>query len=190
MTRRLRLAPLALLPLALQLACASGPQARPGGDEGMLLFTVGRLSFQAPAAWQARGDANHVVLVSPAGDARLDARRADRTFPDDRQCLSNAEEALARGGARLRNVRRHPTTLAGRRAVVQEADQDRWHGWAWALCDAGEQYRVFLTGLSPVREEALRAVRLLSSSAYLAGPGSSAAPAAAPALARGGGTAR
>jgi hypothetical protein len=33
-----------------------GPQSRPAGDEGMLLFTVGRLSFEAPAAWPARGD--------------------------------------------------------------------------------------------------------------------------------------
>jgi hypothetical protein len=140
----------------------------------MLLFTVGRLSFEAPAAWQARGDAQHVLLVSPEGDARLDARRTDRTFADDRQCLSNAEEALARGVTRLKNVRRHPTTLAGRKALLQEADQDRWHGWAWAMCDAGEQYRIFFTGLSPVKEEALRAVRLLSSSASLASPRSGA----------------
>lgn len=155
--------------LVHERARESGPQARPAGDEGMLLYTVGRLTFEAPAGWQARGDPRHVLLVSPGEDARIDAQVAERTFKDDAECLAQAEQSLARGGARLTGVRRHPTTVAGRKAVVQEADQDRWHGWAWALCDGGEQYRLFFTGVSPLAEPSLRAMRLLSSSAVLAG---------------------
>jgi len=150
----------------------SAPQARPAGDEGMLLYTIGRLTFEAPAGWRARGDARHVVLESPTGDARIDAQVADKPYPDDAACLAQGEDALARGQAKLTNVRRHPTTLAGRKAVVQEADQSGWHGWAWAVCDRGEQYRVFFTGRSPLNTESVRASRLLSSSATLAsGPG-------------------
>jgi hypothetical protein len=168
------------LPAALALsACAivheraqeSVPQSRPAGDEGMLLYTVGRLSFEAPAGWRARGDARHVTLVSPADDARIDAQLSEKPFPDDRSCLAQAEDALARGQGKLTNVRRHPTSLASRRAVVQEADQGGWHGWAWAVCDRGEQYRVFFTGRSPLNAESVRASRLLGSSASFAGPG-------------------
>lgn len=144
-----------------------GPVSRPAGDEGMLMFTVGRLSFEAPAAWEARGDARHVLLVSPRSDARVDAQVTDRTFKDDGECLARADEALSRGSGTLTKVRRHATTLAGRKAVVQEADQDGWHGWAWAVCDGGEQYRIFFTGRSPLDEEAVRVSRLISSSAVL-----------------------
>jgi hypothetical protein len=134
----------------------------------MLMFTVGRLSFEAPATWPARGDARRVLLVSPQNDARIDAQLTEKTFRSDGECLAQAEDSLARGSARLSSVRRHPTTLAGRKAVVQEADQDGWHGWAWAVCDGGEQYRIFFTGRSPIGEEQLRASQLLSSSAVLA----------------------
>ena len=144
-----------------------GPQSRPAGDEGMLMFTVGRLSFEAPAAWPARGDPRRVLLVSPQNDARIDAQVSEKPFKDDGACLAQAEDSLARGSGKLTNLRRHPTTLAGRKAVVQEADQEGWHGWAWAVCDGGEQYRVFFTGRSPMGEESLRAYRLLSSSAVL-----------------------
>jgi hypothetical protein len=133
----------------------------------MLMFTVGRLSFEAPAAWPARGDPRRVLLVSPQNDARIDAQVSERPFKNDGECLAQAEDSLARGSGKLTNVRRHPTTLAGRKAVVQEADQDGWHGWAWAVCDGGEQYRIFFTGRSPMGEESLRASRLLSSSAVL-----------------------
>lgn len=146
-----------------------GPVSRPAGDEGMLLYTVGRLTFEAPAAWQARGDERHALLVSVRDDARIDALVADRTFKDDAECLAQADQALARGAEKLQNVRRHPTTLAGKKALVQEADQQGWHGWAWAVCDGGEQYRVFFTGRSPLGEEALRASRLIPSSSTLAG---------------------
>jgi hypothetical protein len=154
--------------LVHERAREEGPQSRPARDEGMLAYSVGRLSFEAPAAWTARGDPRHVLLVSPAGDARIDAQLMERTFPDDARCLAQAEQALARGGSRLTNVRRHPSTLAGRRSVAQEADQDRWHGWAWAVCDGGEQYRIFFTGLSPLKEESVRIVRSLPASAVLA----------------------
>ncbi|OFX21075.1 MAG: hypothetical protein A2V77_10900 [Anaeromyxobacter sp. RBG_16_69_14] len=150
-----------------QRAEDQGPVSRPAGDEGMLMFTVGRLSFEAPAAWEARGDARHVLLVSPRDDARLDAKLTDRAFKDDRECLAHADEALSRGSSKLTNVRRHPTTFAGRKALVQEADQGGWHGWAWAVCDGGEQYRIFFTGRSPLDEEAVRASRLIPSSALL-----------------------
>jgi hypothetical protein len=153
--------------LIQERAQEQGPQSRPAGDEGMLMFTVGRLSFEAPAAWPARGDPRRVLLVSPQNDARIDAQVSERRFKDDGECLAQAEDSLARGSGKLINVRRHPTTLAGRKAVVQEADQDGWHGWAWAVCDGGEQYRIFFTGRSPLGEESLRASRLLSSSAVL-----------------------
>ena len=151
-----------------QRAQERGPQSRPAGDEGMLLYTVGRLTFEAPAGWEARGDERHVLLVSPQNDARIDAQLSDRTFKDDGECLAQAEQALVKGSARLTGARRHPTTLAGKKALVQEADQEGWHGWAWATCDGGEQYRIFFTGRSPVGEEALRASRLIPSSAVLA----------------------
>ncbi|HTP28389.1 MAG TPA: hypothetical protein VMK12_22380 [Anaeromyxobacteraceae bacterium] len=164
--------PVALAGCALFGQRESGLVSRPAGDEGMLLFTVGRLSFEGPAGWQAQGSARHVVLVSPHTDARIDAQVMDRTFHSDRQCLAQAEDSLARGAGRFRNIRRHPTTLAGREALVQEADEGAWHGWAWAVCDGGEQYRIFFTGHSPLDEEAVRASRLLASSVVLLrGPG-------------------
>jgi hypothetical protein len=157
--------------LVHERAQESAPQARPAGDEGMLLYTVGRLTFEAPAGWRARGDARHVVLDSPAGDARIDAQVSNKTYPDDAACLAQAEDALAQRQGESTNVRRHPTTLAGRKAVVQEADQQGWHGWAWGMCDRGEQYRLFFTGRSPLNQESVRASRLVSSSATLGAPG-------------------
>jgi hypothetical protein len=156
---------LASCSLVHQRAQEGEPVSRPAGDEGMLLYTVGRFTFEAPAGWEARGDARHVL---PQNDARIDAQLSDRTYRDDAECLGQAEQSLARGAANFQNVRRHPTTLAGRKALVQEADQQGWHGWAWAVCDGGEQYRVFFTGRSPLREEAVRASRLIPSSAMLA----------------------
>jgi hypothetical protein len=144
------------------------PTSRPAGDEGMALYTVGRLTFEAPADWPARGDAAHLLLMSPSKDGRIDAQVVRKSFPDEAQCLSDAEQALLRGSAALVNVRRHSTTVAGRKAIYQEADQQEWHGWAWALCDSAEQYRIFFTGRSPVDDAKLRAVRLLASSASLA----------------------
>lgn len=145
----------------------SRPQSQPSGRQGTLVYTVGRLSFEAPAAWDASGDARRVLLVGPGTEGRLDAREVDRRFADDEQCLADAEAALQRGGAKLTGVRRHPSTLGGRKALFQEADQERWHGWAWAVCDRGEQYRVFLTAPAPVGDPTIRVMRLVSSSATL-----------------------
>jgi hypothetical protein len=155
--------------LVHERAAEPGPISRPGGDAGTLLYTVGRLSFQAPAAWEARGDPRRVLLTSPDGGARVDAQLGEKTFPDDTSCLAQAQDALAKGEAKLQNVRRHPTTVAGRKAVVQEADDPRgWHGWAWALCDGGEQYRVFFTGRSPIDAQGVEVARLLPATATLA----------------------
>jgi hypothetical protein len=148
-------------------AVEEAPLSRPSGDEGMLMYTVGRLSFEAPAGWEAHGDAHHVLLVSPRSDVRIDGQVGREPFANDGVCLEEAEAALKRGVGHLVNIQRHPTTLAGRKAVVQEADQEGWHGWAWAVCDGGEQYRLFFTGRSPLDEEAVRAARLLASSAVL-----------------------
>jgi len=155
--------------LVHERAAEPGPISRPGGEAGALLYTVGRLSFQAPAAWEAHGDPRRVSLASPDGAARIDAQLGDKTFPDDTACLAQAQDALAKGESKLANVRRHPTTVAGRKALVQEADDPRgWHGWAWALCDGGEQYRVFFTGRSPIDAQGLEVARLLPATATLA----------------------
>ena len=154
--------------LVHERAMEQTPSSRPAVDEGMLLYTVGRLSFEAPAGWEAHGDGRHVALVSPRGDVHIEVQAGDTAFPDDKACLERAEASLERGASRLLNVQRHPTTLAGRKAVVQEADDGSWHGWAWAVCDGGEQYRIFFTGRSPLDEEGVRAARLLPSSAALA----------------------
>jgi hypothetical protein len=86
--------------------------------------------------------------------------------PADR-CLEGAEEALVRGASSLTGVRRHTTTFAGRKAVAQEADQGGWHGWAWATCDRGEQYQVFLSCRSPASRETIAVQRRLQSTAHL-----------------------
>ncbi len=157
----------ALLALA-SCGIVSRPQSHPSGNAGTLTYTVGRLSFEAPSGWDASGDARRVLLVGPGTAGRLDARQVDRKFADDAQCLSDADAALQRGGERLTGVRRHASTLAGHKALYQEADRDGWHGWAWAVCDHGEQYRVFLTAPAPVGDATIRAMRLVSSSATLA----------------------
>ncbi len=143
----------------------SRPQSQASGHEGTVRYVVGQLSFEAPAAWQASGDAHHVLLVGPGGEGRIDVREIDRRFRDDAQCLADAEAALQRGASRLTAVRRHPTSVAGRRAVFQEADQDRWHGWAWGVCNGTAQYRLSVNAPAPAGEPAVRAMRLVASSA-------------------------
>ncbi len=175
MTRPLRRAALlaALLPVAAcqtTLEQAGRPVTRPSGDEGMLVYLVGRLAFTAPADWKAAGDPSRVRLDAPRGDVRLEASVVQLAFADEKACLADAEAVLSRAEAGLANVRRHPSTFAGRRAVTQEADQGPWHGWAWAFCDGPRQYRVWFTGLSPMGREALEAQRILAASARLEGP--------------------
>jgi hypothetical protein len=165
-----------LAPLLALAACvvtqeqAGRPVTRPSGDEGMLVYLVGRLAFSAPSAWTASGDSTRVRLVAPGGSAYLEASAVQRAFADEKECLADAESVLARAEAGFSNVRRHPTTFAGRRAVTQEADQGPWHGWAWAFCDGTRQYRVWFTGLSPLGREAVEAQGVLAASARLEGP--------------------
>ena len=160
----------AALALALQ-ACAGvqRPVARPAGDEGMVVYQVGRLTFEAPRAWEASGGGAAVRAESMDGRAFLDVRSPERRFAGERECLAQADESLAQGAAELANVRRHATSLAGRPALAQEADRGGWHGWAYAVCDGGTQYRLFFTGVSPVSGEALAVLRALLASAWIGG---------------------
>jgi hypothetical protein len=153
----------------LQRAAEPVPPSRPAADEGMLVYTVGALAFEVPSSWQVRGDERHVEAQPPDATAKVDVRLLEQRFKSAAECASQAEVALTRGSAGLANVRRHPTTVAGRRALVQEADAGPWHGWAYAVCDGHVQYRIFVTGLSPVRPETLDAFRVLVSSAQLGG---------------------
>jgi hypothetical protein len=93
----------------------------------------------------------------------------EERFTDAPACLGAAEEALARGEAQLARVQRHATTLAGRRALVQEADDRGWHGWAYAVCHGGVQHRLTFTGRSPISAGLLEAWRGVVASARLGG---------------------
>jgi hypothetical protein len=130
---------------------------------------VGRLTFLAPDTWEARGNERRLQLSHPQNQGRLDVQQVERKFKDEKECLAGAEESLAKGSTNLTNVRRHPSTFAKRRAVTQEADQGGWHGWAWALCDGGTQYRLFFAGRSPVPPDVLEGWRALTRSAAMTG---------------------
>jgi hypothetical protein len=143
-------------------------QGESSGQSGLLRYTVGRLALLAPDSWEARGGAGRLTLRHPEDRGRLDVQQVERTFADEKACLAAAEESLAKGSAGLTNVRRHASALAGRKAVAQEADQGAWHGWAWAVCDAGTQYRLFFAGRSPVSKDVIAALRTLTGSATLA----------------------
>ena len=163
-----------LLPLAAGLALlASGclsrvvlapieparPDGQPGGREGWTAYLVGgELRVEAPSAWSASGDPGRIRLDA-AGEARLEAWRVEGRFDDGKGCLAAAEATLERGEGQFAHVRRHPTTLAGRPAVVQEADVGGWHGWAYAVCAGGSQYRLVFTGRSPIGAPLLEAWR-------------------------------
>jgi hypothetical protein len=165
--RRLAIAALASLAACVTLEQAGRPVTRPAGDEGMVVYVVGRLSFEAPSAWTATGDDRRVRITSPQGQVRIEADAVARPVAGEAECLADAETALVRGAAALTNVRRHPTSLAGRRALTQEGDQGGWHGWAYAVCDGTTQYRLWFTGLSPMGPEALEAHRVLVASAQI-----------------------
>ena len=153
----------------LAASCARvGPVSRPTPDGAGRVYSVAGLDFEAPSSWRAEGDPRKVKLTSPGGDALVEATATAVAGPAD-QCLAAAEEALARGAASLTGVRRHPTTFAGKKAVAQEADQGGWHGWAWAACDRGEQYRVFLSGRAPVSRDTIEARHRLVATARLGG---------------------
>jgi hypothetical protein len=170
---RRRLARLALAAGLLALAGCAGlraivspPPSEPADRAGWLVYSVGGLRFDAPAGWSASGDARKLTLDA-GGAARLDAWVVEARFDDGKACLAAAEEALQRGEERLARVRRHPTTVARRAALMQEADAGAWHGWAYAVCDGAVQYRLFFTGRSPIAPELLEAWRDLVKSARL-----------------------
>ena len=165
--RRLAALALALLSACTTLELAGRPVTRPAGDEGMVTYVVGRLSFEAPSTWPATGDDRRVRIASPQGVARIEVDAVARPVAGEAECLADAETVLGRGAGGLSNVRRHPTSFAGRRALVQEGDQGDWHGWAYAVCDGTTQYRIWITGVSPMNQEALEAHRMLVASAQL-----------------------
>ena len=135
------------------------PDGQPGAREGWTAYLVGgELRVEAPSAWSASGDPGRIRLDA-AGEARLEAWRVEGRFDDGKGCLAAAEATLERGEGQFAHVRRHPTTLAGRPAVVQEADVGGWHGWAYAVCAGGSQYRLVFTGRSPIGAPLLEAWR-------------------------------
>jgi hypothetical protein len=129
---------------------------------------VGGLSFEAPEGWAPSGDARRLTLTL-AGAAQLQAWVVEERFADGATCLAAAEASLARGEAQLTRVRRHASKLGGRPALVQEADDGGWHGWAYAACDGGTQHRLFFSGRSPIPTDLLEAWRGVVASARLGG---------------------
>ncbi len=163
----------ALAAAALAAAGCAGlrppPQGKPSGRAGWLVYQVEALRFEAPAGWRPGGTPEKLTLTAPDDGARVQAWRVEGTFASEADCLARAEEALKGSEQGLERVRRHQTTLAGRRAVVQEADAGGWHGWAEAVCDGPVQYRIFFTGRSPLGPEVLEAYRTLTASARIGG---------------------
>jgi hypothetical protein len=143
---------------------ASGPAAGPGAP-GATRYQVDRLTFELPSAWAPRGDPLRLAAEHPQGMGRVGVQRADRAFPGEAQCLADAEAVLEKGAAQAANVRRHPTTFAGRKGVALEGDQGPWHGWAWGLCDGPVQYRISFWGAAPLREDVMAAWTTLTGSA-------------------------
>ena len=150
----------------LRTMLAPPPEARPGEKAGWLAYRVGNLHFEAPAGWAASGDPSQVALE--ADGLKLEVRVVDGRF-SPKSCLAEADAALQRGADQLTRVQRHTSSLAGRGAVVQEADAGGWHGWAYGLCDGPVQYRLFFTGRSPIPAEVLEAWRGVVASARLGG---------------------
>ena len=144
------------------------PEGTPGERAGWLAYRVGRLRFEAPAGWTRSGDPGRLVLEAGRA-ARLEAWVVDARYASARACLDEAEASLERGEGQLARVRRHPTTLGGRPALVQEADAGGWHGWAYAACAGPVQHRLFFTGRSPIPAELLEAWREVVKSARVGG---------------------
>ncbi|BDG06333.1 hypothetical protein [Anaeromyxobacter oryzae] len=169
----------ALLAAALAVAVLSGcagirealsppPQGKPSGREGWLVYGVGALRFEAPAAWQPTGSARHLKLENPGATARLEVSTPETTYADQKACLAAAEEVLAKASS-LERVRRHETTFGGARALTLEGDSGGWHVWAWAACDGGTQYQVFFTAQTPAPAPVIEAYRTLTSTARIGG---------------------
>ncbi len=133
------------------------------------VYTVGAVSFEAPEDWAARGDARRVALVPPEGSARLEAWLAGERGTDARTCLAAAEAALKERDGELARVQRHHSTLGGRPALEQEADQGSSHGWAYVACAGKAQHWLTFTGRSPVSQRSLEAWRGVVQSARVGG---------------------
>lgn len=142
------------------------PEGKPSGRDGWLVYTVGALRFEAPATWIPTGTERHVKLAADFG-ARIEVSTAEQPFADQKACLADAEAVLA--PSRVERGRRHPTTFAGLPAVTLEGDKEGWHVWAWAACDGGTQYQVYLTTPSPAAAPAIEAQRTLVASARVGG---------------------
>jgi hypothetical protein len=164
--------PLALLLLA---ACAGpsglrgAPVTGPAGRPGWLTYRVGELSFEAPSSWEAGGDVRRVALVPPGGAVRLEARELGRRGADEAACLAEGEAALLARDAGLARVQRHPSTLGGKKAIAQEADQGGDHGWAWVTCAGPLQHWLIFTGRNPVGQAHLETWRAVVQSARVGG---------------------
>ena len=146
---------------------ATGTPASPGAP-GATRYQVDRLTFELPAAWPPRGDPLRLSAEHPEGLGRVDVQRAERAFAGEAECLADAGAVLEKGAAQAANVRRHPTTFAGRKGVALEGDQGPWHGWAWGVCDGPVQYRISFWGAAPPREDVMAAWTTLTGTARFA----------------------
>jgi hypothetical protein len=158
-----------LLAAAVLAAGCAGipPQGVPSGREGWLRYDVAGLRFEAPAAWASSGDARRLRLDREEG-ARLEVSSPETPFASEAACLDEAASLMKRGEG-MQRARSHPTKFAGRRALSLEGDQSGWHVWAWAVCDGGVQYRVFLTARTPAPPDVVETYRALVSGAQLGG---------------------
>ncbi|HET7755239.1 MAG TPA: hypothetical protein VFK85_15120 [Anaeromyxobacteraceae bacterium] len=163
-------APVMAAALLLLAACAGlrGPETSAGSAPGTTRYAVEGLSFEMPSAWRAGGSPRAVKLTHPEEIGVLDVTAVQQRFADEKACLAAGTEALARGDRSFQNVRRHHSTFGGRPAITQEADQGAWHGWAWAVCDGGTQYRIFFSGRAPVAPDVIGAWRAFTKSARIA----------------------
>lgn len=165
-----------LLSLTLALsACAgvrgafsSAPGGAPSGREGWLRYTVGQLRFEAPEAWARSGEPRHLRLDRSDGTARLEVSTPEAPFASEAACMADAERVMKRGEG-MQRVRGHATKFAGLRALSLEGDQNGWHVWAWAACDGGVQYQVFLTAQTPAPAEVVETYRALVGRARVGG---------------------
>jgi hypothetical protein len=145
------------------------PDWRPSERTGWRVYSVGAVTFEAPSSWEASGDGRRLTLVPPEGTARLEAWAAGDRGTDGKACLAAGEAALRERDPGLERVQRHPSTLGGRPALVQEADQGSSHGWAWVVCAGKAQHWLTFTGRSPVGQPLLEAWREVVRTARLGG---------------------
>jgi hypothetical protein len=168
-----RWAALASLGVLLSLsACAgllsSAPQGVPAGREGWLRYTVGDLRFDAPEAWNRSGEERRLRLERPDASARLEVSTPEKPFASEAACMADAERVMKRGEA-MQRARRHATRFAGLPALSLEGDQGGWHVWAWAACQGGAQYQVFLTARAPAPPDLVEVYRGLLAGARVGG---------------------